>query len=273
MNHPLISIIIPCYNSGEYIEETLESVYKLTYTHFEVIVIDDGSTDKKTLAILDKIESEYKLSIIRQDNAGPSVARNNAIKYATGKYFLPLDSDDLILPDALEKLVKAANQSPEASVIYANNQLFGVENRLVYQRVFDSNAILHHNYIALCCLIKKEDFEKAGGFDEEMSKKGLEDWELWVRFSKHGFKFVHINHTCFKIRVQKTSRTFEVANKNLMELRQYVMRKHSDLYISEFDRLYHEHKNIKKSIDFTIGNRVLYLPRKLKHIIKSLFLQ
>lgn len=106
MSYPLVSVIIPVYNVENYLKECLDSVLNQTYKNIEVIVINDGSTDK-SLHILEDYSSKFNnIKIIDQENSGQSVARNKGLENAKGKYIYFLDSDDYILPDTLKKLIK-----------------------------------------------------------------------------------------------------------------------------------------------------------------------
>lgn len=104
---PEISVIIPCFNQGKYIAECLDSVLAQTFTNYEVIIVNDGSTDD-SLKIIKQYTNKYKnFRLLDQSNQGVVFARNNAISKAKGKYIYPLDADDKITPECLEKLYNA----------------------------------------------------------------------------------------------------------------------------------------------------------------------
>lgn len=108
MNDPLVSIIIPVYNGERYIETTVESAFNQTYANFEVIIVNDGSTDN-TSAKLKDLKSKYPdLIVVSQSNAGVSVARNTGIEYSNGEYICFADADDILLPNYIEYLVSNA---------------------------------------------------------------------------------------------------------------------------------------------------------------------
>ena len=133
-SHPLVSFIIPCYNQGNLIVETVMSALNQQYANIEVWVINDGSTDAATLEALKNLPANVQQVSI--ENAGPSVARNLAVKQCKGKYIVPLDGDDLILPDTLEKAIPILESNESIAVVYGNNQLFGAKNELIMQTNF-----------------------------------------------------------------------------------------------------------------------------------------
>src|SRR5665647_114105 len=112
----LVTVIIPCYNQGKFLSDTINSILIQTYPYFEIIIVNDGSTDVETLEVLDQCKWD-KTSIFHIENSGVSIARNTAISHAKGKYILPLDGDDIIAPTYLEKAVKVLESKPDVKVI------------------------------------------------------------------------------------------------------------------------------------------------------------
>ena len=126
--NPLVSVIIPCFNQARYVSETLESVQQQTFTDFECIVVNDGSTDDSLLKIKAFCEDDTRFRYIDKPNEGVSVARNTAIRQSKGKFLLPLDADDKIAPTYLEKTVTYLKQHPEVKLVCTNTRLFGAKN-------------------------------------------------------------------------------------------------------------------------------------------------
>lgn len=120
-----VSIIMPCYNDGAYIEEAIASVKAQTYKDIELIVVDDGSNDDHTLKVLNDKVTDSDIKLIRTNRLRPAGARNAGIAEATGKYILPLDSDDTIEPDYVEKAVNILNKNNHIGVVYCYADLFG----------------------------------------------------------------------------------------------------------------------------------------------------
>src|SRR4051794_31418414 len=129
---PKISIVITCYNIGAFLEEALQSALAQTYPDFEVIVVDDGSTDNATLALLDRLPAQPRLRILRTPNKGVAHARNYGITKASGDYILPLDADDRILPSYLACAASVLDQQPEVGFVGCHFSTFG-EQQMKYE--------------------------------------------------------------------------------------------------------------------------------------------
>lgn len=129
MMKPLVSVVVPCYNQGVYLREAVESVLASSYENIEIIVVDDGSTEPATIDVLTGF-SMPKTRLIRQENRGPSVARKNAIAEAKGKYILPLDADDKISADLIERSLEVLEQDARVGIVGHQTELFGAEQRV-----------------------------------------------------------------------------------------------------------------------------------------------
>lgn len=105
---PLVSFIIPYYNSGETIQETIDSIFNQSYPHFDIWLINDGSTDQLSIDKLKEFEGNDKIHLLHQENAGPSVARNKAIQLSSAEFIVPLDADDLVVTTAISECVHRA---------------------------------------------------------------------------------------------------------------------------------------------------------------------
>jgi len=264
MNSPLVSFIIPYYNSGNTIQETIDSIFNQSYKNFDVWIINDGSTDTKSIEKLNEFENNPQIKILHQENAGPSVARNNAIKQSTAEIIIPLDADDKITKHAIENSLPFLLNNEKLGVVYGNLKYFGTENYLKIQEPFEIKKQILWNQIAICCLIKMEVFESVGYYDEFLSKLGLEDWEFWIRVYEQGWHFNKIDEPLFEIRMNANSRTFQVANKNIDTIKEYVYKKHTLLLAKEFNDLYYAYKMLKETPDYRIGKLLLTPYRFIK---------
>ena len=112
-----VSVIMPCYNDGKYIKEAIASVEAQTYPEWELIIIDDGSDDKETIAIIDSIQNE-RIKIYHTKHLRPAGARNYGIEHANGVYILPVDSDDKIASTYMEKAVQKIESDDKIGVVY-----------------------------------------------------------------------------------------------------------------------------------------------------------
>jgi glycosyltransferase involved in cell wall biosynthesis len=190
----LVSVIIPTYNRAKYIGEAIESVLAQTYSPIEIIVVDDGSTDN-TCEIVAKYEPRVRY--VYQNNAWCGAARNNGIRLATGKYTAFLDSDDLWLPEKLERDVEFLENHPKIGVVYSNCEFINAEGQVIKQQRRQSlngwitSELLQSNPIITCTLtVRSEILRVVGGFREE--REISEDWELWVRLSTRT-QFAHLD--------------------------------------------------------------------------------
>jgi len=202
---PVLSIIIPCYNHGQYIREALQSVALCTDTPlYEIIIINDGSTDEATIHVLQELESEG-YNIIHQPNLGLATARNNAIKEAKGRYILPLDSDNRIRPDYINESIKVLDSCPDVAVVYGDVQYFGEKNGSCVVGPYNLQKLMLDNYIDACAVFRKSVWEKLNGYDTHMPIMGYEDWDLWLRFALDGQHFYYVNKVFFDYRVLASS--------------------------------------------------------------------
>lgn len=268
MHSKFVSFIIPYYNSGLTIQETIDSIFNQSYPNFDIWIINDGSTDQFSIDKLQDFNGNDKIHLLHQENAGPRVARNKSIQLSSAEYIVPLDAYDLIESTALSECVSIATSDKEIGVVYGNLQFFGESSELKIQQVFAIKRQLLWNQIAVCCLIRKKVFTTVGYYDEHISKLGLEDWEFYMCVGQSSWKFSKIEQIHFRIRIVASSRTFEVANKNLSEIKKYVYKKHSNLVAQQFEVLYYEKKMLLETADYRIGKFLLSPARWIKSFLK-----
>lgn len=205
MNNPAVSVVIPAYNAGDFIAETLESVFAQTYSPLEIIVVDDGSTDRTAEAVKNYIQendNETNLRYIYQQNSGPSAARNLGIKSSTGKYVAFLDADDLWPEDKLTKQAGLMELYPEVVLTFGDMRRFSKINgmaesmfmRQKYNREFFGDffyvkdaykKLLSRNFIPTgTVMIRRKYFQNGFFFDESL--RYVEDLDLWLRIAMNG---------------------------------------------------------------------------------------
>jgi len=229
MRKPKVSVIIPCYNHGKYIDDSVESVLCQTFDDFEIIIINDGSSDDYT----NKILSDYKkpkTTVINSINQGPSEARNTAIKLAKGEYILPLDADDKLAPEYIEKTLKVFQQQPEISVVYTLGQHFGAINEPCVLKSFTMPDFLLKNVVFITALYKKSDWEKYNGYNKNMIY-GWEDFDFWLYFVSDNKKFFRIEEPLFYYRSLEISRTSNVKDEKRMHCFIQIYKNHPMLYL------------------------------------------
>ncbi len=202
---PRVSVIIPCYNHGKYIRETLASIEKVKDKDlYEIIIVNDGSTDEFTNQELKKL-SEEGYQVIHQKNAGPAAARNTAVKHSKGEYILPVDSDNLIHPEYMYRGIEILDNNKEISVVYANAKVFGNKSGLLNPGNYNLQKLMLINYIDACSVYRKSLWDATGGYDSKIPTHGYEDWELWLNASFMGFKFLYIDEVLFEYRILDNS--------------------------------------------------------------------
>ncbi|MFH0923445.1 MAG: glycosyltransferase family A protein [Candidatus Falkowbacteria bacterium] len=196
----MISIIIPVYNQAEKLKQCLESIKNQAYDNYEIIIINDRSTDKLSRIIeLSKKEFGYKIEWLHNySNHGAPYARNKGFKRSKGEYLLFCDSDAILKPQALEIMVQTLRSNPQASYAYSSflwgRKLFKLEQ-------FSAEKLRQMPYIHTMSLIKREDFP-GNGWDESIKK--LQDWDLWLTMLEQGHSGIWIDQILFKIQTGGT---------------------------------------------------------------------
>jgi len=264
MNY-LVSFIIPYFNAGETIQETIDSIFNQSYANFEIWLINDGSTDPFSLEKLKEFEGNERIHILHQENAGPSTARNKGILNSNADFFVFLDADDLI---EKETLTFSLENIGDHDVLFGDCSYFGQMNSIKKQILPSSQEILINNPIAVCTITKATTIKQIL-FDTTLDKIGLEDWELCIHLFSLNYKFIYCDQILFKIRVLENSRTFQVANKNITIAKNYIFKKHSDFVYSEYVSVFKEKKEIESNIDYKIGKWILQPYRLIKQKIKK----
>jgi glycosyltransferase involved in cell wall biosynthesis len=194
MTAPLVTVVTATFNDARFIHLPIESVLSQTYENVEMIVVDDGSTDPASLAILGAI-NHPKITLVRQPNKGLPGARNTGIRAGKGDYILPLDADDKISQTCLRRSVDVLNNNPACAVVYGALGLFGSDNRVIPAATFNTYRLLFSNFIPVGSMFRREAWESVGGYTEEM--EGFEDWEFWLKLVEKGWKFKKIDDVMF----------------------------------------------------------------------------
>lgn len=226
----LVSVVIPCYDQGAYLHEAIASVLSSTLTRFEIVVVNDGSTDKHTLEILSK-RSWPKTRVIHQENKGLAGARNTGIAHSRGKFILPLDSDDRIAPSFLETAVRLLSDREDIAFVYCYAQLFGDESGIWITGDFSPRKLVIKNYIPASAVFLKSIWEEAGGYDEsDILRAGFEDWDFWLRVAGKGHKGHCIHEPLFYYRKHAGSMLAGSRLQN-KELTDYILNKNKDIIV------------------------------------------
>lgn len=232
MENPLVSVVIPCYNQAQYLKESVESALASTYDNIQIVIVDDGSTEN--LDFLKNFSAE-KTKIIHQLNQGLSTARNNGIKEAKGKYILPLDADDKIHHDYIEKAVNILESNEKIGIVYCEAEFFGEKQGKWELNKYKFPDILYKNVIFCSAMFKKSDWEKVGGYKKEM-KFCFEDWEFWITLIENGIDVYQIPEILFYYR-KKSSSMSKDSQKAKIEMFKQIIKLHKKIYIKNFKKI------------------------------------
>ncbi|HEV2483376.1 MAG TPA: glycosyltransferase family A protein [Puia sp.] len=243
----LVSVLIPCYNHGKYIDDAVESVLQQTYKNVEIIVVDAGSDDPLTRHKLAAYEKPATRVLTSPRQIFPSEARNLAFSVAAGEYLLTLDADDLVEKTFIEKTMKRLSEDAGSGAASGKVMYFGYEEGFLDYRGGMLEDILRQMGSHLCALIRRSAWMEIGGFDESVND-GYEDWEFWIRLTKAGWAISIVPEILVYYRQKESSRVTEVFI-HQTDLIKQLQDKHKDVYSNPF--LY-----LKKMLDGNTGNTV-----------------
>jgi glycosyltransferase involved in cell wall biosynthesis len=236
MTPGLISILVPCYNQGIYLKETIQSALASSYRPIEILIINDGSSDN-SLALALELESQHpEVRVLDQANAGVTKARNAGIAAAQGEYLLPLDGDDLISPAYIEQGLAILATRPEVKVVYCQAEKFSNSGRKPWKlKPFSLQQLAKDNMIFVSALFRKADAEAVGGFSEDM-QLGREDWEFWIKLLKNGGEVVQLPLVGFYYRLTPNSKRKKTGGTAFKKARiTYLNAKHADFFERELN--------------------------------------
>jgi len=239
---PKVTVIIPTYNMAKYLPEAIESVLNQTYKDFEIIVLDDGSTDDSKEIVKKYIDqSRNNIRYIYQENQGVVKARNKAIMNARGEFIAFLDADDKFYANRLEEEIKVIEKHPDIGLVHADDteitesgECINIQRRnkkclsgYIFKNLYTRKASISIPTV----LIKKECFEKVGLFDENLSKLGCEDREAWLRIARE-YRIEYINKVLAYYRRNREGMSRN--RENMEKARYYVVEKFfSQGYVSK----------------------------------------
>jgi glycosyltransferase involved in cell wall biosynthesis len=222
---PDVSIILPCYNAHAYLDQAVESARAQTFASKEIIVINDGSTAPETAEALAALPGDVR--VVHQENRGLAGARNRGYEEATGRYVLPLDCDDWIEPDYIEK-AHALIKGREDAFVFPWIDAFE-QYEAVLEKHWNLFEQLVANQMPYCMLIPRALWQKVGGYDEAM-RLGYEDWDFNIRLGLSGAEGLCLAEPVFHYRVAATGMLQAVAHQRHGQLWQVIQKKHPDAY-------------------------------------------
>jgi glycosyltransferase involved in cell wall biosynthesis len=230
---PAVSVIIPCFNLGLYLAEAVDSVLAQSVQDFEILIVDDGSTDPETKRILDDFVRP-RTSVFRTPNRGLATARNFLIEKARGQYLCALDADDKLHPQYFEKTLNAFAADPSLTFVGTLLQMFGAENTIwPADRRCDLAMLLCDDTVITPALVRRDAVVSVGGYDQQMPHQGDEDWDLWLTLVERGYRGVIVPEVLFYYRRRPNSMCVEcTTGQKHLDLVEYIMRKHAASYRS-----------------------------------------
>lgn len=267
--NPKISIIVPCYNQAEYLDECLQTVFDQSYQNWECIIVNDGSPDNTEDIAKKWIEKDARFQYLYKENGGLSSARNAGIGIASGIWILPLDADDKISNQYLELAEKEFDK--EYTIIYCEAEKFGSENGKWKLPTYSRKMLAVKNMIFCTAFFKKEGWVKVGGYDTCLIY-GWEDWDFWISLLKDGGEVLKLKEIGFYYRIKEMSMIKQMSldgkHKELFT-HNIIYRKHIEFFTKElgsFANLYENNekltsennhlKTILNSKRFLLANKV-----------------
>ena len=195
---PAVSVVVPCYNGGRFIDDLLACLDAQTFRDFELIVVDDGSTDETPAKL---VSLDPSIQVVRQTNAGPGAARNTGFRKARAKLIFIMDCDDTIEPTFLAETVAAlAVMNADSGFAFTHERKIGHRQQInrCYFKLFDQLFI---NRVPCCMVVRREAWEAVGGFDASM-RDGYEDWEFTIRLGRAGYGGLAVPKVLFNYRTR-----------------------------------------------------------------------
>lgn len=248
-NNPTVSVIMPCYNQGHFLAEAVGSVLAQTYKSFELVIINDGSTDAATLDILKQYQHPG-IQVLHTENRGPAAARNTGIQQARGKYILPLDSDDRIAPTYLERAVDLLDRDAGIGIVYSQAELFGTKTGKCDLPGYSFPAILLGNMVFNSSCFRKSDWEKVGGYNENMVY-GWEDYDFWLSIIELGRDVVQIPEVLYFYRQVPDSRSDRLTEERQIISYAQIFHNHPQLYGDNIAVLFQHIFDLRKDVHST----------------------
>ncbi|MFW5700586.1 MAG: glycosyltransferase family 2 protein [Cyclobacteriaceae bacterium] len=266
---PIVSIIVPCYNQAHFLDECLESVFIQKFKYWECIIVNDGSPDKTEEIAKEWCNRDSRFVYLEKTNGGLADARNKGIEISKGSYILPLDADDKLSNNYIEKSLIAIEKSEQVKVVYGKAIKFGVINEIWNLPKYSFNKLKTRNLIYCSGLYRKSDWELNGKYDVRMVG-GLEDWEFWLNLLKRGGYALKLDDICFYYRTTEESMAKNLYRnqQQLNDLENYIFNKHMEIYGNKSAIYYFSESNKLKDLEkhITFRELILIFLRKMRNI-------
>ena len=274
---PVVSVIIPSYNLGQYLPQTLKSVMDQTFEDWECLIVENGSTDASMNVVTDFCAADSRfVPVVFQENVGVAAARNRGLELAEGEYILFLDADDLLDPHYMEAAMAAFKLNPSLDVVYGKAERFGAETSWDLPP-FSMDTMLASNCLYISCFFRRSavmagEGHAAVSFDPSF-KTGYEDWDFWLSFFEqldHEPRVLRLPSVCFYYRTRRHSRNHGISDETLAGIRRALWEKHKALYAKYFCNPLEtvEYKRLQRSFQKASRWSLLW---KLRMLYRKLF--
>ena len=272
-----VTIIITSYNKDLYLKEAIDSCVAQNYKDFELLIIDDGSTDK-SFEIIESYSELPFVRILKQENKGVIFTRNRAIKEAKGEFIVQVDGDDKLGPDFLSDSVPILEAESKVSIVYSATKFIGEKSGVWDLGEYSLLKQLTTNLIVVTSLFRKSDYLLTDGYRTEF-KGGLEDWDFWLSIIELGGEVRQVKKVNFFYRILNDSRNHSISNEAILKKR--IFEKHTNLYLEngldstnllwrlrEKDEVISSLEIAKQSAEYKIGKIILYPYRFIQNLLR-----
>jgi len=275
----LLSVVIPFYNMGNYIDECVRAVTSSTYKKIEILVVNDGSTDLAGIEKLKQLTQQENITIINRSNTGLALTRNFGAATARGEYLAFLDADDMVAPDYYEKAINALKKNDNVFFAGAWVQYFENSNAVWPTFTPQPPYALAHNPVNSSGLVYKREAFLSGGLNDKKTDYGLEDYESLIHMLSKGLNGVILPEILFRYRVRTGSMFRNITSEKLLYSNKYIAEKHAAYYASfavavinllnaNGPGYFYENPTFETKVTVTNKSENIYLA-KLKAIIKK----
>lgn len=232
----MISVIIPCYNDGQYLPETISKLKMQTLPADEIIIVNDGSNDAATLELLTQLEQDPLIQVVHKTNGRMSSARNFGVAHAKGDIIVAIDADDYFDTSFFKKGMALLHNEPAIGVVTSYIQYFGNKNGQSKPRGGNAFNFLFSNQCPACAMVRRSAWDEVGGYDESM-KLGYEDWEFYIRITKANWQVHLIPEFLLFYRQTNKSTLANDTHPNRKQIIDYILEKHKDWYANCLSQL------------------------------------
>ncbi|RYG02533.1 MAG: glycosyltransferase family 2 protein, partial [Chitinophagaceae bacterium] len=229
-SNPLLSVVVPYYNMHLYIDDCIDSLLKTDYDQFEIIIVDDGSTDPATVSALEKWKDHPKVKVYQKENEGLAFTRNFGASKAKGSYLAFLDADDTVSTTYYSKAIRVLKTYDDVSFVGSWVQFFGTKSDIWPTWNPEPPYVLLHNPMNTSALVYKTEAFRKAGINDKSVDYGLEDYGSIISLLTSGYRGVVLTEANFNYRIRPDSMYRSLTRYKAMYSHQYISAKYPELY-------------------------------------------